>query len=275
MKKQKIAIQGWHGSFHHLALNNYFNNPVEIVCCGQFSDMFTLLANNEVDSILLAIENSVAGSIHNNYKLLKNHNFKITGEIYLRIVQNLIGLKGQKIENISEIKSHSMALAQCTDFLNKFSHIKASESVDTALSAKEISEENKPGIATIGCSMAADIYGLEIIAESIENNKENYTRFLIVEKENLNINFNKVSLYFTLPHKVGSLADVLNTTAKYNLNLTKIESLPVLGAKWKYEFYIDLIVDNLEIYEKALKIILSQTLELKVLGEYKEGIEII
>ncbi len=275
MEKTKVAIQGWLGSFHHLAVNNYFVEEVEIVCCKQFSEMFNLLENNEIDCFMMAIENSVAGSIHNNYKLLKHSNFTIAGEIYLRIIQNLIVLKGQKIEEISEIQSHPMALAQCTDFFDKHKHIKATESFDTALSAKEIAEENKQGIATIGCTMAAEIYNLEILESSIENNKENYTRFLIIEKEKLKRNINKVSLFFTLTHEVGSLAKILNTLSEYNLNLTKIESLPVLGAKWKYEFYIDLIVSNLTNYRKAIEVLQTQTQEIKILGEYREGIEIL
>ncbi|MFO7924834.1 MAG: prephenate dehydratase domain-containing protein, partial [Bacteroidales bacterium] len=199
------------------------------------------------------------------------------GEVYIRIVQNLIGLPGDKIADIKEVHSHPMAILQCQDFLEPLRKrgVKVIESIDTALSAKWISEKGKKGVAALASYLAADMYGLELIAESVESNKRNFTRFLIVEPETKEKkdtgDNNKASLCFTLPHHVGSLSQVLSVLAFYRINLTKIQSLPIVGKEWEYFFYLDLLYDDSEMYRKALSAIHPLIDRLQVLGEYRSG----
>lgn len=278
--RQRIAIQGGLGAFHEIAARKYFSDPnLEIVPCDTFIDLFDSVANGIADSAVVAIENSVAGSLIPNYALLSRSELKVTGEVYLRIVQNLIALPGQKLEDIREIHSHPMAILQCHDFLKPLRDrgVQVSESIDTALSAKWIKENDQAGVAALASDLAAEMYGLEVIAESVESNKRNFTRFLIIEPDgdkkvdDDQADHNKASICFTLSHLVGSLSQVLSVLAYYKINLSKIQSLPVVGKEWEYFFYLDILYDDVSMYRKSLSAIEPLIDRLQILGEYKSG----
>jgi len=272
--KKKVAIQGWRGSFHHMAAELVFGNHIEIIPCRKFTNLFEEMDLQNADHAVMAIENTVAGTIRENYALLRKSNYLITGEIILRIEQNLLALPGQNIQDIRQVHSHPMALAQCRRFLNRFPHIELIESDDTALSAKEIAENQIYGRAAIASRLAASNYELEILNSSIEDDKANFTRFFILEKEQITESIpNKASICLALPHKTGSLANLLNTIASFNINLTKIESLPIIGQKWAYEFYFDLLFSNPSSFQLCLCEIEKQAQHLQILGTYNEGIE--
>lgn len=276
----KVAIQGVSGAFHEIACRKYFKDQqIEIVQCLSFNDLFDALLFKQADYGVMAIENSLVGSIIPNYALLRESKLKILGEIFLRIEQNLIVAKGEKLEDIREIYSHPMAIEQCLEFLDPLrrSGVRILESEDTALSAKRIAENDLKGVAAIASSLAAEMYDLEILNQGIETNKKNFTRFLVLSNENnylsvLNhITTNKASLYFRLPHEEGSLSQVLSVLAFYKINLTKIQSLPIVGKEWEYLFYIDLVFPDYEKYKQSLDAIRPLTKELTILGEYQKG----
>lgn len=273
---KRIAIQGGYGAFHEIAANKYFKDEtIEIVPRNTFKDLFTALKEGKVDYGITAIENSLAGSILPNYSLLLDSNMKVIGEVYLRIRQNLVALKGQKITDIKEVFSHPMALLQCQQFFEDYPEIKLIDSIDTALSAKKISDENLQGIAAIGSKLAAEKYDLEILAEGIETNKSNYTRFLILEDKNgggfHDYNVNKSSISFALSHKIGSLSKILSTFSYYDINLSKIQSMPIIGRDWEYQFYIDVEFDDYNLYHQSTKAVEPFTSNICVLGEYYKG----
>lgn len=272
----RVAIQGGYGAFHEIAALHYFgSDKVEIVPGQTFTQLLKNLANQDADYGIMAIENMVAGSIIPNYKLLKDSNMKITGEIYLRIKQNLVALPGQTIDDIKEVYSHAMALLQCQDFFEQYPHIRYIESPDTALSAKHIRDEQLSGVGAISSEQAAVRYDLEIIKAGIESNKKNYTRFLILKDRNGDEEqpheVNKSSLTFALAHKIGSLSKVLSIFSFHHINLSKIQSLPIIGKDWEYQFYVDVEFDDYEIYNQALSAIKPFTSGLEILGEYKRG----
>lgn len=278
---KKVAIQGVSGAFHEIASRQYFENEtLEIVQCITFNDLFDSLKFGQADYGVLAIENSLVGSIIPNYALLRESKLKVLGEIYLRIEQHLMVSKGEKLENIKEIYSHPMALEQCLEFLNPLrrSGVRILDAEDTALSAKRIAQGQLKGVAAIASDLAAEMYDLEIINPGIETNKKNFTRFLVISKEeNYQKNkqeksANKASLCFRLPHEEGSLSQVLSVLAFYKINLSMIQSLPVVGVEWEYLFYIDLVFSNYKKYKQALSAILPLTKELDILGEYQKGI---
>ncbi len=274
---KKVAIQGGYGAFHEIAAKNYFENEViEIIPANTFKDLFKSLKNNHADLGIMAIENSLAGSILPNYGLLQESNMKIIGEIYLRIRQNLVALPGQKIEGIKEVYSHPIAILQCQLFFDSYPEIKLLDSIDTALSAKEISEKKLKGVGAICSIMAAEKYGLEVLAEGIETNKMNYTRFLIlsdrigyhkIDKKSIN----KSSLAFALHHETGSLSKVLSILSYYNINLTKIQSMPIMGMDWEYQFYVDVTFNDYVMYRQALDAIRPFNSRLEIMGEYSKG----
>ncbi len=273
---KKIAIQGGYGAFHEIAAIRYFENEnIEIVPKNTFKDLFKALQQGLVDFGITAIENSLAGSILPNYTLLLESNMKIIGEIYLRIKQNLVALPGQSIQDIKEIYSHPMALLQCQKFFEDYPHIKLIDSVDTALSAKDISENKLYGIGAISSTLAAQKYNLEILAASIETNKKNYTRFLILEEKNGRMkkseNVNKSSITFALAHKIGCLSKVLSILSYYDINLTKVQSMPIIGKEWEYQFYVDLEIEDYKLYKQAIDAIKPFTTNLQILGEYMKG----
>ena len=278
-KEYKIAIQGGFGAFHEIAARSYFETDrIKIIPRNTFKDLFKSLKMRQADYGITAIENSVAGSILPNYTLLKESEKKIVGEIYLRIKQNLVALPGERLENIREVYSHPMAILQCQTFFDDNPHLKAVESLDTALSAKEISEKKLKGKAAIASDLAARKYGLEIIAGEIETNKINYTRFLILSDNGelaKNSGNNKSSIYFSLSHKIGSLSKILSILSYYNMNLTKIQSMPIIGEEWAYHFYVDMIYDDQILYRQAMDAIRPFTGELGILGEYKKGRKIL
>ena len=275
-KVKRIAIQGGYGAFHEIAANKYFKNQeIEIVPRNTFKDLFKALKEGKVDYGITAIENSLAGSILPNYSLLLNSRMKIIGEIFLRIRQNLVALPGQKIEDLKEVFSHPMALLQCQDFFEAYPHIKLIESADTALSAKEISEKKLKGTGAIASNLAAEKYKLNILAESIETNKKNYTRFLILQDRNgsnfIDKSVNKASLSFALAHQIGSLSKILSILSFHEINLSKIQSMPIIGRGWEYQFYIDVEIENYERYQQSIEAVKPFTSEFHILGEYYKG----
>ncbi|MCK4922345.1 MAG: prephenate dehydratase [Bacteroidales bacterium] len=277
---KKIAIQGGYGAFHEIAAHHYFENEeIEIMPRDTFRDMMKSLKKRQVDYGIMAIENSLAGSILPNYNLIKGSDMKIIGEIYIRIKQNLVALPDQKIEDIHEVYSHPMAILQCQAFFDRYPDIRLIESLDTALSAKEIQDKKLSGIGAIASNQAAEKFQLEILADSIETNKMNYTRFLILKELNGEVisleGVNKTSIQFALSHKSGSLTKVLSILSYYDQNLTKIQSMPIVGKEWEYQFYVDLMFDDYNYHKKALDAISPFTSELEILGIYTKGKSII
>jgi prephenate dehydratase len=274
-----IVIQGGYGAFHEIAAKHYFENEeIEIVPRNTFKELFKSLNNHQVDYGITAIENSLAGSILPNYKLLQESDMQIIGEIYLRIKQNLVALAGQKIEQINEVYSHPMAILQCQEFFENYPHIKVVESLDTALSAKEIQVKQLIGVGAIASDLAANNYNLEMLAENIETNKMNYTRFLILgskEEAGQIESPNKSSIHFALAHKIGGLSKILSILSYYEINLSKVQSMPIVGKDWEYQFYVDLLFDDYNMYSQSLTAIKPFTSNLGILGEYKKGKSII
>ncbi|MDP4238990.1 MAG: prephenate dehydratase [Bacteroidota bacterium] len=273
---KKVAIQGVSGAFHEIAAREYFEGEeIEILPCNTFKDLFKALAADESLLGIIAIENTIAGSLLQNHNLLRESGCLIVGEHKLRIEHNLAALPGQRIDDLEEVYSHPIALMQCEDFLDEHRHIKAIESEDTALSAKEIAENKILKRAAICSSLAAEKYGLEILAKGIETNKRNFTRFLIIAQPALaeemihGTKLDKSTLVFTLPHEEGSLAKVLSILSFYHANLTKIQSLPIIGREWEYQFYINLTFDDYNRYRQSLDAIRPLTKDFQLLGEYK------
>ncbi|WP_405573314.1 prephenate dehydratase [Winogradskyella sp. Asnod2-B02-A] len=272
--KKPIAIQGIKGSFHHLVVQNYFNTDSEVLECMSFDDVVNSLLEKQTDEVVMALENSIAGSIIPNYALIDSHNLSIVGEYYLEIEHCLMALENQTISDIKEVHSHPMALLQCKLFFKSYPHIKLVEAKDTADVAKQISEQNIKGIAAIASKNASELYSLNLLAESIQTIKHNETRFVIVNRdhEQKDINkINKVSLKFELDHKRGSLAAILNVLSDCKLNLTKIQSLPKIETPWKYAFFVDVTFEAYKDYEKAKSIMSLMAENFKVLGEYKNA----
>ena len=270
----KVAIQGIKGSNHHQVAKDYFGNDVTFVECSSFDILVDHLINKTADKGVMAIENSIAGSIIPNYALVFHKNLHIIGEHYLNIHHNLMALKGQTIEDIREVRSHPMALLQCNEFFKNYRHIKLVEDVDTAETAKRIQEDQLMGIAAIAPKVAADLYDLEIIHSEIQTIKNNSTRFIIVKTQNKALpenEINKASVRFITDHKRGSLATILNVMSDCNLNLTKIQSLPVIEMPWKYSFFVDVTFEKYKHFEKAKALLEIMSEEFRVLGEYKNA----
>lgn len=276
---KKVAIQGVSGAFHEIAARQYFEGEeIDILPCNTFKDLFNALAADDSLLGIIAIENTIAGSLLPNHNMLRESGCMIVGEHKLRIEHNLAALPGQQIEDIKEVYSHPIALMQCEDFLDAHKKMKAIESEDTALSAKEIAKKKIMKRAAICSSLAAEKYGLEIIAKGIETNKRNFTRFLIIAEPSLaekmisGTKLDKSSLVFTLPHEEGSLSKVLSILSFYHVNLTKIQSLPIIGREWEYQFYINLTFDDYTRYRQSLDAIRPLTKAFQLLGEYKAAI---
>ena len=269
-----IAIQGIKGSFHHEVAQRYFSDKAEVVECMSFDGTVDHLLKGNTDYIVMALENSIAGSIIPNYALIDMHNLSIVGEYYLDIQHNLLALIGQEISDIKEVHSHPMALLQCKVFFKNYPHIKLVEAKDTADVARKISDEAIKGIAAIASKNAAQLYDLNILSSSIQTIKHNETRFVIVKRQNSVIerkDLNKASLKFELDHKRGSLATILNVISDCKLNLTKIQSLPKIESPWKYAFFADVTFEDYKDYEKATSIMKLMAENFKVLGEYKNA----
>ncbi|CAL2095297.1 prephenate dehydratase [Tenacibaculum sp. 190524A02b] len=271
---KKIAIQGIQGSNHHIVAENFYGKNIQLNECLSFDILTDSLLSKSSDEAVMAIENTIAGSIIPNYALIDKYNLHISGEYYLPIHHHLMALPNQNIEDIREVCSHPMALLQCKEFFKKHPFIKLVEDVDTSAVAKTISEEKLSGVAAIAPKIAADIFGLEVIEDEIQTIKNNETRFVILqtEKPENNINsINKASLRFELDHKRGSLATVLNVMSDCKLNLTKIQSLPIIDTPWKYAFFVDTTFNEYSDFAKAKSIIEIMANNFKILGEYKNG----
>lgn len=271
-KKLKIAIQGIATSFHEVAALTYFNEPIETVECLSFHQLCESLKNGTSDYAVMAIENSIAGSILPNYFLLQDYHFNIIGELYLPIHMNLLVLPGTKIADIKTIESHPMAIRQCSEFLHSLQGVEIRESDDTALSAKRVKELKLKNTAAIANEFAAKKYGLTILEKRIETHKKNFTRFLILAKRiNGKIESNKASLCFEVANEVGSLADALTTFKNNSINLTKIQSIPIIGRPSEYSIHIDVEWKRRKNYDTAMQEIIRQVKNLNVLGEYKKA----
>ncbi len=270
----RIAIQGIRGSNHHQVAEDYFGPDIELVECLSFHGLVDVLLRKEADKGVMAIENSIAGSILPNYSLVYQNELHIIGEHYLNIHHNLMVLNGQKLSEIKEVRSHPMALLQCREYLKTQPHIKMVEDVDTAETARQIQDRQLSGIAAIAPKAAAELYDLEIIAPEIQTIKNNATRFIVIKTKNKDIpkeEINKSSLRFITDHKRGSLATVLNVMSDCHLNLTKIQSLPIIETPWKYAFFVDVTFDTYENFAKAKSLLEIMSEDFKVLGEYKNA----
>jgi len=269
----KVAIQGEHGSFHEVAARQYFSyDDIELVPCSTFDLTLNTVKDGEADFAVMAIENARSGSILYNYTLIRESGLKILGEHNLRVRQNLMALPGQQITDIREIRSHPIALAQCMTFLNQFPGMTLIESDDTAGSARQVSENRLIGVAAIAPAIAAEIYGLDLLAEGIETYKQNYTRFHVVgSEEKGNTKGNKVSICFSTGHKPGSLAKVLVKLAELQINLSKIQSVPRLNGEWEYMFYLDLELNKNTKSEVIRRVLAKYTSNLEILGVYFKG----
>ncbi|MBT8267337.1 MAG: prephenate dehydratase [Bacteroidia bacterium] len=271
---RSVAIQGVKGSFHHIVSQNYFDDTIDVLECLSFDSAVDSLITKKCDAVIMAIENSIAGSIIPNYALVDNHKLHIVGEHYLDIQHNLMALAGQSTAEIKEVWSHPMALLQCKEFLKKHPHIKLVEDKDTAEVAQRIFNDQIKGVAAIASIAAAKLFNLDVLAESIQTIKHNETRFVIVKRENHEIpeaQINKASVKFELSSKRGSLATVLNVMSDCKLNLTKIQSLPKIETPWFYAFFVDVTFENFEDFKKAKSILKIMANDFKVLGEYKNA----
>jgi len=269
-----VAIQGVKGSFHHIVSQDYFGEQTAVNECLSFDETVEALLSGKTEAAIMALENSIAGSIIPNYALIDANNLHIVGEHYLDIQHNLMALPNQTIQDIKEVYSHPMALLQCKAFFKNYPHIKLVEDKDTAEVAQRISKGKIKGIAAIASSLAASIFKLDILAESIQTIKHNETRFAIVRQNNSEIpktEINKASIKFELDHKRGSLAAILNVMSDCKLNLTKIQSLPKIETPWLYAFFVDVTFDSYKDFEKVKTIIEIMATHFKVLGEYKNA----
>lgn len=275
---KRVAIQGVHGCFHEIAARSYFmDEELEILECTTFKEVFEAMKNDSSVIGVVAIENTIAGSLLQNHDLLRNSNSWIIGEHKLRIKQNLCALPGDNEYTITEIHSHPIALMQCAEYLDGHGQWKLVEEEDTASSARNIAKGQQKGCAAVCSMLAAELYGLEVVQESIETNKHNFTRFLILadrwiaEDLNKGKQINKSSLVFAVSHAPGALSKVLAIFSFYDINLTKIQSLPIVGREWEYLFYIDLTFEDYLRYKQSLDAITPLTRNLKILGEYETG----
>ena len=269
-----VAIQGAEGSNHHKVARDFYGDAIKLKECLSFDVLVDSLIDKSSSQAVMAIENTIAGSIIPNYALIDKNNLHICGERYLNIHHHLMALPNQKIEDIKEVCSHPMALLQCKEFFKKHPHIKLVEDVDTAEVAKRIAKEKLKGVAAIAPKIAADIFGLEVIEDDIQTIKDNATRFVIIQTEQPNNgieDINKASLKFQLDHKRGSLAAILNVLSDCKMNLTKIQSLPIIETPWKYAFFVDVTFGDYNDYKKAKAVIDIMALAFKILGEYKNA----
>ncbi|MDR9457956.1 MAG: prephenate dehydratase [Salegentibacter sp.] len=273
--ERKIAIQGIQGSFHHLVAQQYYREDVPVLECMSFAELTKSLVNGNASEGVMAIENSIAGSILPNYALIDENKLQVVGEHYIPIDMNLMVLPGQKLEDIKKVYSHPMALLQCKEFFKQYPHIKLIEDADTAEVARRIAEKESHKIAAVASKAAAKLFGLDILAESIHTKKSNATRFLIISTKKKEPNgdiIDKASLKFELESKRGSLVSVLNILRDFNLDMTKIQSMPIIESPWKYSFFIDVTFDNYEEFLKAVGILEVMTEQLTILGTYKNSL---
>ncbi len=270
---KRIAVQGIAGSFHEDAAINYFEDEVEIVECKTFTTVCDFIDTDKVDYAVMAIENSIAGSLLNNYQLIRDYHLRVIGEIYIHISMNLLANEGVQTKDIEHIHSHPIALRQCMEYIEQFyPNAELHEKLDTAASSKMVGDEKLKNAASIGNLRSADLYGLNVLDTGIETNKKNYTRFLILSKHgNPTEGTNKASVCFEVGHFHGALARVLNTFAENEINLTKIQSVPKIGKPNEYTFHVDIEWEKGGNYDKAIHQVLKSASSLSILGEYKKG----
>ncbi len=274
---KKIAIQGVKGCFHEQAARLFYEHEDmehETVECLTFDDLYLNMENGSADAAVMAIENTVSGGLLPNFELLRKYDRKIKGEVFLRIQQNLMALPGQSIEDIKEVRTHYMAINQTREFFKDYPWIRLVESEDTAKSAADVAQQGLMGVGAVASMLAAELYGLDVLAESIETYKQNFTRFLILD-DGIVVNpaeINKSSMCFTLPHTPGSLAHVLTILSFYGMNLTRIQSLPIPGQEWQYFFYVDIKFDDYVRYQQAIAAVRPLMEDLNILGEYTSAI---
>ena len=269
-----VAIQGVKGSFHHIVSQEFFEKKVDVIECSTFDRVVDSLISEESDAAIMALENSIAGSIIPNYALIDTYGLHIVGEHYLDIQHNLMGLRNQSIEDIKEVYSHPMALLQCKKFFRQYPNIKLVEDKDTAEVAERIHKQQLKNVGAIASTMAAELFDLDIYAHSIQTIKHNETRFAVVKRSNSEVpeaEINKASIKFETDHKRGSLATILNVMSDCKLNLTKIQSLPIVETPWKYAFFVDVTFDTYNDFAKAKSVIEIMGEGFKVLGEYKNA----
>jgi prephenate dehydratase len=276
---KKVAIQGFEGSYHDIATRRFFKDEeTELICCETFGEVFATLKSDSNVIALVAIENTIAGSLLHNYELLRESEVVIIGEQKLRIAHCICCLPDEDWNDLHEVHSHPVALAQCEAFLQRHPELKAVQADDTALSAKEIKEKQLQGHAAICSVHAANLYGMRILQENIETNKHNFTRFLVVadrwkadelRAEGISQQTDKANIVLSLPHEEGSLSQILSIFTFYRINLTKIQSLPIIGREWEYMFYVDVTYNDYTRFRQSIDAVRPLTKELNMLGEYK------
>ena len=276
---RRVAIQGFAGSFHEEAARRYYGGNFaempQIVECSTFDGLYKAMEQGVADCAIMAIENTISGGLLPNFELLRKYSQKIKGEIYLHIHQNLMALPGQKLEDIREVRSHYMAINQTREFFEtRCPWMRMVEAEDTAKSAADLAEQKLMGVGAVASKLAAQMYGLEILEPEIETFKTNFTRFLILDDaiEVPQDRINKASICFTLPHKPGSLAHILTILSFYDMNLTRVQSLPIPGKQWQYFFYIDIRFEDYERYQQALSAVRPLIDDINILGEYPSAL---
>jgi prephenate dehydratase len=275
---KRVSIQGYEGSFHQIAAQQFLGADVEVIPCATFREVIKVASGSESDGGFMAIENSIAGSILPNYTLLQRSRLKIGGEIYLQIHQNLLANPGVHLQDIREVHSHPMALLQCADFLEQHPHWKLVETEDTALSAKHLHQHRHKHAASIASTLAAELFGLSILAPAIQSNKNNFTRFLFLQREvalQAHMDANKASVFFYTDHTKGSLVKVLQTIADAGINLSKLQSMPIPEREWQYSFHADMEFEARDDFDQVIKRMKDVTAHLKVYGVYKKGITVL
>lgn len=270
-----VAIQGVAGCFHDAAAHEFLSpsaTEMQVVENETFTDLFAGVRSGAADLGIVAIENTIAGSLLDNYELLRNSGLRVIGEHKKRISHVLCALPGQSLDDITEVNSHHMALRQCEEWLRRHPRLKRVEYFDTAGAARDIARRGLTAHAAVCGDYCAELYGLNILANGIETNKHNYTRFLALSHDanNDDKGIDKASFVFTLPHSKGALASVLAILSFYDINLSKIQSLPLIGREWEYRFYIDVTFDNITRYRQAISAIRPLLSDFRVLGEYRE-----
>ena len=272
MQKKRVAIQGIRASFHEEAAFKFFGTDIKAIECDSFKQTCEVLKDKKADYVVMAIENSIAGSLLPNYTLLREYNFSIVGEVYLAIQLHLLALPGVKFKDVKYVQSHPIAIRQCSDFFDEYPNLQVIESSDTAACAKKIREENLTDTAAIANLLAAKLYDLQVMERRIESNKKNFTRFLILADKPIGTTeSNKASLSFQVGNSVGSLAEVLNIFSEYKINLSKIQSMPVLGKRNEYNFYVDIEWKNQSDYDAAIRQVLKYTINFTIMGEYQKN----
>ena len=275
---KKVAIQGYSGCFHEEAARLFYYSigveDLQIVECDTFDGLYKAIGDGDADAAVMAIENTVSGGLIPNFDLLRKNPQKIKGEVFLHIEQNLMALPGQSISDLKEVRTHYMAINQTREFFKAWPQIRLVESEDTAKSAAQVAQEGLKGVGAVASALAAELYGLEILAPGIETYKQNFTRFLIMD-DGLTVpeeKIDKASLCFTLPHTPGSLAHILTILSFYEMNLTRIQSLPIPGKEWQYFFYVDIKFSTYQRYQQAIAAVRPLIEEFQVLGEYKSAL---